>query len=198
MISLFVDPTLKIEIPFMNEIIKIKTPLTDSTIESLHAGCQVEITGTIFTARDMAHKRLCDALDADQPLPIDLKGAVFYFLGPTPAKPSAVIGSAGPTTSSRMDPFSPKLIQAGLKGMIGKGYRNLVVRQALKQFKAVHFAAIGGAGALLSKHIKESRIIAYPDLGPEAIRKLHVVDFPAVVAYDCLGHSVYNVDKMIR
>jgi fumarate hydratase subunit beta len=125
-------------------------------------------------------------------LPFEIKGAIIYFCGPTPPVPGRVIGSAGPTTSSRMDPFSPKLIAAGLKAMLGKGYRNQAVRDALKQYCAVHLSTIGGAGVLLAKHITAAEVIAYEDLGPEAIRRLEVVDFPAIVAYDCYGNTVYK------
>jgi fumarate hydratase subunit beta len=170
----------------------IRAPLTDDCLRSLKAGDEVIITGTIYTARDMAHKRLCEAIAKGMALPFEIKGAIIYFCGPTPAPPGRHIGSAGPTTSSRMDPFSPKLIAAGLKAMLGKGYRNQVVRDALKQHCAVHLSTIGGAGALLAKHITAAGVIAYEDLGPEAIRRLEVVDFPAIVAYDCYGGTVYK------
>jgi fumarate hydratase subunit beta len=170
----------------------IRPPLNDEIIRSFKAGDEVLITGTIYTARDMAHKRLCEAIDKGMALPFEIKGAIIYFCGPTPAPPGRPIGSAGPTTSSRMDPFSPKLIAAGLKAMLGKGYRNQAVRDALKQHCAVHLSTIGGAGALLAKHIAAAEVIAYEDLGPEAIRRLEVVDFPAIVAYDCYGSTVYK------
>ncbi|MDD5457901.1 MAG: Fe-S-containing hydro-lyase [Phycisphaerae bacterium] len=177
----------------MNEKVKrIVTPMDDDVIRQLRAGDEVLLNGVIYTARDMAHKRLCEALKKGEKLPFEMAGAVIYFVGPTPARPGKPIGAAGPTTSSRMDAFSPKLIAAGLKGMIGKGYRSDEVRDALKKCGAVHFAAVGGAGALLSKHIKSSRIIAYDDLGTEAVRELEVVDFPVVVAYDAHGNSVYG------
>lgn len=178
----------------MSEIVTIKPPLTDSVVRSLKAGDEVKITGVIYTARDMAHKRLCEALDTGQKLPFDLAGAVIYYCGPSPAAPGQVIGAAGPTTSSRMDPFSPKLIANGLKAMLGKGYRGDDVRAALKKHRAVHLSTIGGAGALLSKHIISAEITAYEDLGTEAIRKLEVVDFPAIVAYDTHGNTVYKED----
>jgi len=158
----------------------------------LKAGEHVLITGTIYTARDMAHKRLCEQLDAGRKLPFELDGAIVYYVGPSPARPGRVIGSAGPTTSSRMDAFSPKLLANGLRAMLGKGYRGDEVRDALEKYGAVHLAAVGGAGALLSKHIVAAEVIAYEDLGTEAIRKLQVVDFPAIVAYDCYGNSVYE------
>lgn len=176
----------------MAEIIKLQTPLSDEDTRSLKAGDEVMISGIVYTARDQAHQRLCASLDAGQKLPFELQGQVIYFVGPTPAAPGRAIGSAGPTTSSRMDPFSPKLIANGLKGMIGKGYRNEKVRDALKQYFAVHFSAIGGAGALLSKHIISAEVVAYQELETEAIRKLEVVDFPVIVAYDAKGNSVYE------
>jgi len=166
--------------------------LTDSIVRSLKAGDEILITGTIYTARDMAHKRLCEAIDRGVALPFEIKGALIYFCGPTPTPPGRPIGAAGPTTSSRMDSFSPKLVAAGLKAMLGKGYRNQEVRDALKKHCAVHLSTIGGAGALLAKHVVAAEVIAYEDLGTEAIRCLEVVDFPAVVAYDCYGNSVYK------
>jgi fumarate hydratase subunit beta len=176
----------------MGQIKKLQPPLTDSVVRSLKAGDEVLISGVIYTARDMAHKRICEAIEAGQKLPFELEGAVIYFVGPTPARPGKVIGSAGPTTSSRMDAFSPTLLAKGLKAMIGKGYRSNKVRDALKKYCAVHLSTIGGAGALLSKHIVSAEVIAYEDLGTEAIRKLQVVDFPAIVAYDPYGDSVYK------
>jgi len=171
---------------------KLKIPLTEADVRSLKVGDHVCLTGVVYSARDMAHKRLCEALDVDEKLPFELEGAVIYFLGPTPARPGRAIGAAGPTTSSRMDNFSPKLIANGLKAMIGKGYRCVEVREALKKYGAVHLAAIGGAAALLSKYITAADVIAYEDLGTEAIRRLEVLEFPAVVAYDAEGNSVYE------
>ena len=171
---------------------KLKTPLTEAIVRSLKAGDEVAINGIVYTARDMAHKRLCEAIDTGRKLPFELEGAVIYFVGPTPARPGRIIGSAGPTTSSRMDAFSPKLIAKGLRAMIGKGYRNKEVRDALKKYGAVHLSTIGGAGALLSKYIVSAEIIAYGDLGTEAVRKLEVVDFPAIVSYDCYGNNIYD------
>ncbi len=172
--------------------IRIQPPLTEADARKLKAGDEVLIMGVIYTARDMAHKRLCIAIEAGQKLPIELDGAIIYFVGPTPAPLGKVIGAAGPTTSSRMDPFSPKLLAAGLRGMVGKGYRNSEVREALKKYGAVHLSTIGGAGALLSKCIVSAEVVAYEDLGPEAIRRLKVVDFPAVVAYDSYGNTIYQ------
>ena len=176
----------------MDPIKKIQPPLTEENIRLLKAGDEVLISGVIYTARDMAHKRLCQAIEAGSQLPFTLEGAIIYFVGPTPAPEGRVIGAAGPTTSSRMDAFSLKLLANGLKAMLGKGYRGQQVRDALKKYTAAHFSTIGGAGALLSRHIVGTEIIAYEDLGTEAIRKLQVVDFPAVVAYDCYGNSVYK------
>lgn len=176
----------------MSGQIKIHTPVSEQTVRTLRAGDEVVISGTIYTARDMANKRLCESIDKGDKLPFELKGAIIYFVGPTPARPGRVIGAAGPTTSSRMDAFSPKLIANGLRAMIGKGYRVQEVIEAIKKYGAVHLAAVGGAGALLSKHIIASEIIAYEDLGAEAIYKLEVADFPSIVAYDCIGQCVYK------
>lgn len=175
----------------MGQIKKLQPPLTDSVVRSLKVGDEVLISGVIYTARDMAHRRLCETINAGQKLPFELEGAIIYFVGPTPTRPGRIIGSAGPTTSSRMDTFSPALLARGLKAMIGKGYRSNEVRDALKKYGAVHLSTIGGAGALLSKHIISAEVIAYEDLGTEAIRKLQVVDFPAVVAYDSHGSTIY-------
>ena len=174
---------------------KIITPLTDEIVRSLKAGDEVAISGVVYTARDAAHKRLCELIEQDKKLPIPLQGSVIYFVGPTPAPPGKVIGSAGPTTSARMDNFSPILLAAGLKGMIGKGYRSDAVRDALKKYCAVHFAALGGAGALLSQYIISAQVVAYEDLGTEAIRKLELKDFPAIVAYDSFGNTVFKKVK---
>ncbi len=176
----------------MDDVKHLRTPLGDKDIKSLRVGDTVAISGIVYTARDMAHKRLCELIAVGKELPIDLKGQVIYFVGPTPSGPGQVIGAAGPTTSSRMDAFSPKLIAAGLKGMIGKGYRSQEVRAALVKYGAVHFSTIGGAGALLSKHITSAEVVAYEELGTEAIRRLEIADFPAVVAYDAFGDSVYE------
>lgn len=182
----------------MSEIQKLQAPLTDADVRALRVGDEVLISGVVYAARDIAHKRLCEAIQAGRELPFELAGAIIYFVGPTPAAPGRVIGAAGPTTSSRMDPFSPMLIANGLKAMIGKGYRGKAVREALKKYGAVHLATIGGAGALLSKHIVASEVVAYEDLGTEAVRKLQVVDFPAVVAYDCYGNSVYRQESGLK
>ncbi len=176
----------------VDRVKKLRVPLTEADVRQLRALDEVLINGTVYTARDMAHRRLCQSIDRGESLPIDLEGAILYFVGPTPARPGQVIGAAGPTTSARMDPFSPKLIAHGLRAMIGKGYRSQEVRQALVQYGAVHLATLGGAGALLSRHIVRAEVVAYEDLGTEAIRKLEVVDFPAFVAYDAAGGSVYD------
>jgi fumarate hydratase subunit beta len=173
----------------------INTPLDAVTISSLKTGDQVLITGVIFTARDAAHKRLITTLDKSEKLPFDLKNQIIYYMGPAPAKPGHIIGSAGPTTSGRMDEYTPRLLEAGLRGMIGKGNRSREVKDAIQQYKAIYFAAIGGAGALISKTIKKTEVIAYEDLGPEAIRKLKVVDFPAVVINDIYGSDLYEEGK---
>jgi fumarate hydratase subunit beta len=176
----------------MIKIISLCTPLDDAVVAGLRAGDDVLIDGAVYAARDQAHQRLCELIRQGQPLPFDLAGAMIYFVGPTPARPGRIIGAAGPTTSARMDAFSPTLYAHGLKGTIGKGYRSLDVRQALQKYKAVHFSTLGGAGALLSKHIVSSELVAYEELGAEAIRRLEFRKFPAIVAYDVYGASVYN------
>jgi len=176
----------------MSEAIRLKTPLSDADIEKLKAGDKVLLSGVIYTGRDAAHKRLYDLLMEGKPLPIDIKGQVIYYVGPAPAKPGQVIGSAGPTTSGRMDAYSPKLMEIGLKGMIGKGMRKKEVVEAMKKYKAVYFAATGGAGALLAKAIKKAQVVAYEDLGPEAISRLEVEDFPVIVVNDTEGNDLYE------
>ncbi len=176
----------------MAKVVQLRPPLDEEAVRSLQAGQVVLISGPLLTGRDAAHKRLYDLLEAGKDLPVDLEGELIYFVGPTPARPGRVIGSAGPTTSSRMDAYSPALLAAGLRGMIGKGYRGPEVREALVKYGAVHLAAPGGLGALLGSKITESEILAYEDLGPEAIRRLIVKDFPAVVAYDAHGKSIYE------
>jgi fumarate hydratase subunit beta len=176
----------------MSEPIRLTTPLTSEDVEKLHIGDKVLLSGVVFTGRDAAHKRLLELLTEGKELPIDVKGQVIYYVGPTPAKPGKPIGSAGPTTSYRMDLYSPRLIELGLKGMIGKGNRSQGVIDAMKRYKAVYFGATGGAGALLAKRIRKAEIIAYPDLGPEAIRKLEVEDFPVTVINDTKGNDLYQ------
>lgn len=171
---------------------RLQTPLSDEDVVKLKAGDIVYLSGTIYTARDAAHKRLVELIEKNEKLPFDLQGAVIYYVGPTPPKPGEVIGSAGPTTSYRMDSYAPTLIEHGLKGMIGKGKRNEAVKEACKKYKAVYFGAVGGAGALLAQRIKEAEVIAYPELGPEAIRRLVVEDFPVVVVNDTYGNDLYE------
>ena len=170
---------------------KIELPLTKDIAGDLRAGEYVLLSGTLYTARDAAHKRLVEALERGEALPFPPEGATIYYTGPTPAPPGAVIGSAGPTTAYRMDPYVEPLLKAGILGMIGKGARKGNVPELIKKYKAVYFAAPGGCGALLGKSIIECEIIAYPDLGTEAVRKLKVVDFPAFVAQDSFGNSIY-------
>lgn len=172
---------------------RISTPLSDEDVRNLSAGDEVLISGIIYTGRDAAHRKLCALIAEGKDLPVDLRGQVIYFAGPTPAKPGRVIGSVGPTTSYRMDQYSPTLIrQAGLRGMIGKGQRNMGVKDAMIEGPAVYFAAVGGAGALLSGKIVECETAAYPELGPEAIYKCTVKDFPVIVATDCRGRDLYE------
>ncbi|AQQ70110.1 Fumarate hydratase class I, aerobic [Limihaloglobus sulfuriphilus] len=172
-------------------MLNVTLPLSKDIIRQLHAGDEVLLTGTVYTARDQAHKRLHECLAAKEPLPFELEGQLIYYVGPTPSRPEAVIGAAGPTTSSRMDAFTPELLEKGLAGTIGKGYRSQEVIDSLQKNTAVHFSAYGGAGALLGQCIKSCEVIAYDDLGTEAIRKIYVESFPAVVAYDCYGQNVY-------
>ena len=171
---------------------KITAPLSREAARNLRAGDSCLISGVIYTARDAAHKRLCQLVEEGKELPVELRDSVIYFVGPTPAKPGQAIGSAGPTTSYRMDAYSPTLIEKGLTGMIGKGKRGPEVVAAMKEHGAVYFGAIGGCGALLSKCIKKAEIVAYEDLGAEAIHRLEVVDFPAVVVIDSLGNNLYE------
>lgn len=177
----------------MTQPINIQPPLTDAMITGLKAGDRVVITGTIYTARDMAHKYMVEAKRKGEPLPFDLRGQILYYTGPTPAPMGKPIGSAGPTTSYRMDAYTPVLLELGLKGMIGKGPRGEKVKDAIIQHRAVYFAAIGGAGALISKTIKKAEVIAYPELGTEAIMRLEVEDFPAVVVNDVYGGDLYRI-----
>lgn len=175
----------------MNEPIRLKTPLTNQDVEKLRIGDRVLITGILYTGRDAAHKRLIDLLEGGKPLPFDIQGQIIYYVGPTPPKPGHVFGSAGPTTSYRMDAYAPALIERGLKGMIGKGMRSEAVKEAMKKHKAVYFAATGGAGALLGKRVKKAELVAYEDLGPEAIQRLEVEDFPVIVVNDVAGNDLY-------
>ena len=174
---------------------KLQTPFTREMARSLKAGDACLISGVIYTARDAAHKRLCELVAQGKPLPLDMENAIIYFVGPTPAKPGQAIGSAGPTTSYRMDAYSPALIAIGQTGMIGKGKRGSEVIEAMKTYGAVYFGATGGCGALLSKCIKKSEIIAYEDLGAEAIRRLEVEDFPVTVIIDSEGNNLYETGR---
>lgn len=175
--------------------VKLSTPLTLEKTKMLKAGDQVLITGTIYTGRDAAHQRLVDCINKNEPLPFDVKDQIIYYVGPAPAKPGAVIGSCGPTTSYRMDDLTKQLLDLGLKGMIGKGQRNDVVVNSMKDNGAVYFAAIGGAGALIANSVKASKIIAYDDLGSEAIRELLVEDFPCLVVIDSEGNNMYKTER---
>ncbi len=176
----------------MSEVKRITTPLTDEIIEDLKVGDRVLLSGVVYTARDAAHKRMLEEYEKTGKLPFDIKGQVIYYVGPTPPKPGQVIGSAGPTTAYRMDKYTPKLHELGLKATIGKGFRTQPVKEALKKYKAVYFAAYGGTAALLSKHIVDVEIIAYEDLGTEAIRKLTFKDFPVIVANDIYGGDIFQ------
>lgn len=170
----------------------LKTPLSDKDMAELSAGDMVYLSGTVYTARDAAHKRLVELLDQGEPMPFDFEGQVVYYAGPCPAKPGMVIGSVGPTTSGRMDAYSPRLIRHGLKGMIGKGLRDAAVKEAIVETGGVYFAAIGGAAALMSQCVKSAKVIAFDDLGTEAIRKLTIENLPVVVAVDSKGRDVYK------
>jgi fumarate hydratase subunit beta len=176
----------------MPKTVYLTTPLTAETVSSLEIGDQVLLSGIIYTARDAAHKRLFDLLEAGKPLPFEIQGQVIYYVGPSPAKPGRVIGAAGPTTSYRMDPFAPRLLELGLKGMIGKGKRSPAVIEALMKHKAVYLGATGGAGALISRSIKASEVIAYEELGPEAIRRMRVENLPTIVINDTRGGDLYQ------
>lgn len=171
---------------------KIYLPLTEDVAKELRAGEQVLITGTIYTSRDAGHKRMVEALERGESLPFESKDATIYYVGPSPAKPGQVIGSAGPTTSGRMDAYAPRMMEAGVKGMIGKGARSAEAIEAMKRYKAVYFGAIGGAGALLAKSVKSVKLIAYEDLQSEALRELYVEDMPLTVVIDAWGNNLYE------
>ena len=171
---------------------KITLPLTEELAKTLHAGDSVLVTGTIYTSRDAGHKRMCESLAKGEKIPFDPKDATIYYVGPTPAKPGKVIGSAGPTTSGRMDAYAPTMMSVGARGMIGKGARLPEVVEAMKKYSGVYFGAIGGAGALLAKCIKKAELIAFEDLGAEALRKLYVEDMPLVVIIDSVGNNLYE------
>ena len=174
---------------------QITLPLNNETVARLRAGDQVQFTGVLYVARDAAHKLMVEALDKNEKLPFDVNGQTIYYMGPSPAKPGEVIGAAGPTTSGRMDVYAPRLMQVGLKGMIGKGSRSAEVGDAMKKYKAVYFSAIGGAGALLSKSIVKAEVIAYEHLGAEALRRIEVEDFPVIVINDIYGGDLYVQGK---
>jgi len=176
-------------------LINITSPIDTETLERLTAGTRVLISGVIYTARDAAHQRLVQTLDKGDRLPFDLNGQTLYYMGPSPAKPGQIIGSAGPTTASRMDTYTPRLIAAGIRAMIGKGSRSPEVKEAIRKYKAVYFATIGGAGALLAKSIKQAEVIAYEDLGTESILQLNVENFPAIVANDVYGGDLFEQGK---
>ena len=180
----------------MSTVAKIVAlPLSDEAVADLRAGDDVLLSGTMYVGRDSAHKRIVEALDQGKPLPFDIKGQTIYYMGPSPAKPGHAIGSAGPTTSGRMDSYSPRLMAEGLRGMVGKGMRSAPVKEAMKQHRAVYFAAIGGAGALISKAIKKSDVIAYEELGAEALLRIEVADFPVIVINDIYGGDLYEEGK---
>ena len=170
----------------------VRPPLSDADVELLKAGDRVRITGVLYTARDAAHGRLWPLIEEGKPLPIDVRGQIIYYTGPSPAKPGEVVGSVGPTTGSRMDKFTPALLGLGLKGTIGKGHRGQAVKDALRQHKGVYFGAVGGAGAVLSEYVKKLEVVAYEDLGTEAIRRLEVENFPVIVVNDCHGGDLYQ------
>lgn len=174
---------------------RITTPFTEEKVKDLRAGDSVLLSGVIYTARDAAHKRFVELLDKGEELPMDVKDSIIYYVGPSPAKPGKVIGSAGPTTSYRMDPYAPRLLDIGLKGMVGKGLRSKEVIKSMKKNKAVYFAAIGGAAALMGKAIKKAEVIAYEDLGSEAVRRLEVEDLPLVVVIDSEGNNLYEIGQ---
>jgi fumarate hydratase subunit beta len=174
---------------------KIATPLTLEVISNLHAGDEVYINGDIYVGRDTAHKKLIEMIERGEELPFNLKGAIIYYMGPSPTKPGEIIGSAGPTTSGRMDKYTPHLLRLGLKGMIGKGFRSENVKTAIQEYKSIYFAALGGCGALIQKSVKKCEIIAFPEIGPEAIRKLEVENFPAIVVNSIYGEDAYEMGK---
>lgn len=174
---------------------KIATPLTKDKISNLKAGDKILLSGIIYTSRDAGHKKMIDQINSNEKLPFDIKDSIIYYAGPSPAKPNQVIGSAGPTTSYRMDPYAPTLLNMGLSGMIGKGNRSKEVIESIKKNNSVYFAAVGGAAALISDRIRESEIIAYEELGAEALRKLKVEDFPLIVVIDCEGNNLYESEK---
>lgn len=179
----------------MTESMAVNTPLTDKVIDGMTIGAHVAFSGVIYTARDAAHKRLIELMKRGEELPVDLRGQVIYYVGPTPPRPGAVIGSAGPTTSMRIDPYTKPILELGVKGIIGKGGRGPAVRAAIKEHHAVYCIAVGGTGALLNRHIKTAEVVAFEDLGTEAIRRLEVEGFPAIVVNDCKGGDLLESGK---
>jgi len=179
----------------MSDVVRLMTPIDESTARSLHAGDRILLSGVIYTARDAAHKRMVEELNSGGKLPIDIVNQIIYYVGPTPAPPGRIIGSAGPTTSGRMDAYAPILIARGLRGMIGKGSRNDSVIAAMREYGAVYFGATGGAGALLARRIVSCEVVAYPELGPEAVHRLEVSDFPVIVINDAYGGDLYREGK---
>ena len=177
----------------MSKTVKLNPPLTDKDVEVLETGDRVLVSGVIYTARDAAHKRLVDLLAAGKELPVNFAGQILYYVGPSPARPGRVIGAAGPTTSYRMDSYTPTMLQLGLKAMIGKGKRSPEVIAALQQYKAVYLGATGGAGALISQCIRQAQVVAFPELGPEAVHRLEVENLPTIVINDCQGRDLYEV-----
>ncbi|MCR4399093.1 MAG: Fe-S-containing hydro-lyase [Firmicutes bacterium] len=175
----------------MDRVKQVTTPLSGGVLEELRAGDRVLLSGEVYTARDAAHRRLVELMEAGRALPVDLRDRVIYYVGPCPAKPGQPIGSCGPTTSGRMDTYTPRLLEAGLKGMIGKGVRKPTVVEAIRRWRAVYFIAVGGAGALLAKRVLSAQVVAFPELGPEAIFRLEVEDFPVIVGIDTRGEDVY-------
>lgn len=174
---------------------ELHTPLTEAQVRGLKSGDSVELTGVIYTGRDAAHKRMCEALERGEALPFDVDGQVIYYVGPCPHREGEVIGSCGPTTSGRMDKYAPELIRLGLRGMVGKGIRKAHVVDAMRQYGSVYFGAIGGAGALLARHVKSAEVVAYPDLGTEAVHKLVVEKFPVTVIIDADGNDLYQTGR---
>ncbi|MGW8162049.1 MAG: FumA C-terminus/TtdB family hydratase beta subunit [Desulfobulbales bacterium] len=188
----------KIDKGFFENLRPVAVPFEPSVLHDLQSGDFISMTGTLYTGRDQTHRRLVALLDEGQELPVDLEGQLLYYVGPTPAKPGHVIGAAGPTTSYRMDAYTPRLLELGLKGTLGKGARSMSVRDAMKKFGAVYLAAVGGAGALLSKSIVKSELVAFADAGPEALYRFEVVNFPTVVINDLAGNDYYEMVKMHR
>lgn len=175
---------------------RVVPPLSDHDVEALRAGDRVRLSGVLYTARDAAHARMAALLERGEPLPVELRGQILYYTGPSPARPGEVVGSIGPTTAGRMDPYTPALLALGLKGTMGKGARSEAVKAALRHYKAVYLGAVGGAGAVLSRHVRRVDVVAWEDLGTEAVRRLEVEDFPAMVINDCWGGDLYETGRL--